>query len=127
METVGGVRLARFNLADRAGWLDCFTVRLLLTLTNLSSTAALTPICISPATMFRRVRVIANGLATLADIEEHDRVFQASSELLPPQRRFANMSEAWGSPSTVCRLPTPDPSDPIPKSGARTVCVCVCN
>ena len=46
--------------------------------------------------MFRRVRIIANGSAVLEDIEEYGRVFQLFSELLPPQRRFNNMAEAWG-------------------------------
>ena len=76
--------LIRFNLADHAGWLDGGTVRLIFTLTNLSATAALTPICVSPACLFRRVRIIANGSACLEDIEDYARVFQLFSELPPP-------------------------------------------
>ncbi len=50
-----GVRLIRFNLADHSGWLDGGTVRLIFTLTNLSTTT-LDPIAVSPACMFRKTQ-----------------------------------------------------------------------
>ena len=92
-----GVRLVRFNLADHGGgWLDPSTVRLVFTLTNLHATGSLTPVVDSPASMFRRVRIIANGSAVLEDVEEYGRVFQMFSELLPSQRRYNNIAETWG-------------------------------
>ncbi len=66
-----GVRLTRFNLADHSGWLDGQTLRLVMTLQNLSTTVAMTPAVASPASMFRRVRIIANGSAVIEDVEEY--------------------------------------------------------
>jgi hypothetical protein len=98
------MRLVRLSLADAAGWLDAGTTRLDFTLTNLVTNKTLTPICVSPACMFRRVRVIANGSAVIEDIAEYGRCYQVFSELLPPQRRFSNLAEAWGGPSTTVEL-----------------------
>ena len=78
-----GVRLCRFNLADMSGWLDGRTVRLFFTLTNLHATSALDPICDSPAGMFRRVRIIANGSSVIEDIEDYGRVSQMFTYLSP--------------------------------------------
>ena len=80
-----GVRLVRFNLADQAGWLDASTLRLAFTLTNLHESETLQPLTDSPASMFRRFRVIANGSAVIEDIEEYSRVFQLFMELLPSE------------------------------------------
>ncbi len=60
-------------------------MRRLFSLTNLSTTAALTPIRVSPACMFRRARIIANGSAMIEYIEEYGRLYQIFAELLPPQ------------------------------------------
>ncbi len=93
-----GSRLMRFSLADQQGWLDGGTVRLIFKLTNLHVTGSLQPITDSPASIFRRLRVIANGSAVLEDCEEQGRVHQMFSELLPAQRRFNNIPETrWGS------------------------------
>ena len=118
-----GVRLARFNLADHAGWLDGGTVRLLMTITNTHASSPLVPIAVSPACMFRRVRIIANGSAVLEDIEDYGRVFQLFSELLPPQCRFTNLSETWGSVESSPTLGTPESFDNIVALASRTVCV----
>ena len=91
-----GVRLVRFNLADHAGWLDGGTLRLCFTLTNMLANATLDPIAVSPACMFRRVRIIANGSAVLEDIDNYGRTYQLMSELLPCQRRMTDMGETWG-------------------------------
>ena len=88
--------MVRFNLADQAGWLDASTLRLAFTLTNLSSTDPLTPFTDSPASMFRRFRIIANGSAVVEDIEEYSRVFQLFMELLPSQRRYNAVTELGG-------------------------------
>ena len=89
-----GVRLMRWNLADHVGWLDGSTVRLIFTLTNLSTTVALIPTAVSPACMFRRARIIANGSCVVEDIKACGRAFQMFAELLPPQRRFSNMVDS---------------------------------
>ncbi len=90
-----GVRLRRFNLADHGGWLDGATLRLCFTLTNLALTT-LDPIAVTPACLFRRVRIIANGSAVIEDIDNYARVYQLMSELLPCQRRMNDTAEAWG-------------------------------
>ena len=117
--------LIRFNLADHAGWLDGGTLRLIFTITNnhVSSTLNLTG-STSAATMFRRVRIIANGSSTIEDIEEYGRVFQMFSHLQPPQRRFTNSLETWGDrDSHEGMLGLPNSTDAIPANSSRQVCV----
>ena len=96
----------RFSLADQQGWLDGGTVRLIFKLTNLSVTGSLQAVTDSPASMFRRMQVIANGSAVIEDIEEYGRVHQMFSELLPAQRRFNNTAESWGGPLGLILLCT---------------------
>ena len=72
-----GVRLLRFNLADQSGWLVGDTVRLVMQIQNNTSNP-LQPISDSPASMFRRMRIIANGSCVIEDIEEYSRVSQIS-------------------------------------------------
>jgi len=64
----GGVRLMRFNLADQQGRLVVDSLRLVFTLNN-DDANALEPIVDSPASMFRRMRIIANGSAMIEDVE----------------------------------------------------------
>ncbi len=118
-----GSRLMRFSLADQQGWLDGGTVRLVFKLTNLSGTGPLQPITDSPASMFRRMRVIANGSAVIEDIEEYGRVHQMFSELLPSQRRYNNITETWGGANLASGLDSPVHPDPIPADSERTFCV----
>ena len=77
----------RFNLADQAGWLDGTTLRLAFTITNIRKDGSLTPVVDSPASMLRRVRVVANGSAVIEDVEEYGRVYQMFSEMLPAQKK----------------------------------------
>ena len=116
-----GVRLIRFNLADHSGWLDGGTARLIFTLTNLATTA-LDPITVSPACMFRRVRLIANGSAVLEDIDNYGRAYQLMSELLPCQRRMSDMGETWGGGNSPHTFTDPALDDPIPGDSSRQVC-----
>ena len=88
--------LIRFNLADHSGWLDAGTLRLIFTISNNHMTSTLDLVGASPATMLRRLRIIANGSAVVEDIEDYGRLYQLFSELLPPQRCFTNMLENWG-------------------------------
>ena len=81
-----GVRMMRWNLADQSGWLDGSSLRLIFTITNLNSAGVLSPDCDSPASLFRRMRVIANGSAVIEDIEEYGRTFQMFSEMMPSHK-----------------------------------------
>ncbi len=118
-----GVRLVRFNLADHSGWLDGTSVRLCMQLTNLSSSATLDPIAVSPACMFRRVRIIGAS-AVLEDIDVYNRTFQLMSEMSSTcQRRMNDMTESWGGGSATLTLDNPAVDDPIPASSSRQVCV----
>ena len=122
-----GVRLMRFNLADQNGWLVGDTLRLVMTINNASTgqgAASLAPITDSPASMFRRFRVIANGSAVLEDIEEYGRVHQIFSTLQSSQRRANDVIESWGgktlNPPT---LSVPVDADTIQPGKSRTVVV----
>jgi hypothetical protein len=121
--TPQGVRLMRFNLADQNGWLEGNTLRLVMTIHNATAND-LTPIVDSPASMFRRVRLIGNGSAMIEDVEEYGRVHQMFSLLQSSARRYNAHAEGWGSsdlhPAT---LKTPGDPDSIPGTSARTVVV----
>ena len=73
--------------------------------------------------MFRRMRLIANGSAVIEDIEEYGRVHQMFSELLPSQRRYNDITEAWGGASLASGLDSPVHPDEIETDGERTVVV----
>jgi hypothetical protein len=79
--TPQGIRLMRFNLADQNGWLEGSTLRLVMTIHNARGDQALEPVTDSPASMFRRVRLIGNGSAMIEDIEEYGRVLEIFSLL----------------------------------------------
>ncbi len=113
----------RFSLADQQGWLDGGTVRLIFKLTNLNPSESLQPVVDSPASMFRRLRLIANGSSVIEDVEDYGRVHQLFSELLPSQRRYNNITEAWGGAFIASGLDSPVHPDPIETDGERTVCV----
>ncbi len=76
--------LIRFNLADHAGWLDAGTLRLIFTISNNRVPSTLDLFGATPATVLRRLRIIANGSAVVEDIEDYGRVYQLFSELPPP-------------------------------------------
>ena len=114
-----GVRLVRFNLADHAGWLDGGTLRLCFTLSNLATTT-LDPIAVSPAAMFRRLRLIANGSSVLED-SDNGRTYQLMSELLPCQRRMNDTGETWGGGNAALSFTDPGLDDPIPGDSSRQV------
>jgi hypothetical protein len=105
--------------------LDGGTLRLIFTLTNNHISAGLDLIGnASAGIMIKRLRIIANGSATIEDIDEYGRVFQMFSELLPPQRRFTNSLEAWGDENGhQGTLGLPSSTDAIPANSSRQVCV----
>ena len=121
--TPQGVRLMRFNLADQNGWLVGDTVRLVMTIHNAKATN-LVPVVDSPASMFRRVRLIGNGSAMIEDIEEYGRVHEMFSMLQSSARRYNAHAEGWGSTDLhSATFNSPGAPDPIPGNSARTVVV----
>ena len=118
-----GVRLMRFNLADLAGWLDGSTLRLAFTINNTRKDGSLVPVVDSPASLLRRVRVIANGSSVIEDVEEYGRTYQMFSDMLPAQKRFNNVTEGWGATYATASLNAPFATDPIPEAGSREVVV----
>ena len=121
--TPAGSRLLRFNLADQSGWLDGSTLRLIMTIHN-SKATPLVPICDSPASMFRRVRLVGNGSAMIEDIEEYGRVHEMFSHLQSSARRYNAFAEGWGSETLhTATFDEPGEPDDIPGNSARTVVV----
>jgi hypothetical protein len=121
--TPQGVRLMRFNLADQNGWLLGNTLRLVFTIHNATANA-LNPRTDSPASMFRRVRLIGNGSAMIEDIEEYGRVHEMFARLRSSAERYNDHAEGWGiTPAHDCTLNNPGVADPIPGNKARTVVV----
>ena len=118
-----GSRLMRFSLADEQGFLDGATVRLIFKITNLSTTGALTPLVDSPASMFRRLRILCNGSGVVEDVEQYNRVHQMFSQLLPSQRRMNNITESWGGSNAASTLSAAGAGASIPADSERTVVV----
>ncbi len=96
-------------------------MRLVFKITNLHVSGSLAPVTDSPASMFRRMRVIANGSAVIEDIEDYGRVHQLFSELLPAQRRFNNTAESWGGANLASGLDSPVHIAPIESDCGGTV------
>ena len=109
----------RWNLADQAGWLDGSSVRLLMEIHNLSPASEtpgagdMAPATSSPASLFRRFRVIAHGSAVLEDIDNYGRVFQTMSDLLPSNRKMINTAETRGADQSPVSLSSPEDRDNI--------------
>ena len=107
----------------RLGWLDGSTMRLVFTLHN-GRGVPLVPVTDSPASMFRRVRLIGNGSAMIEDIEEYGRVHEMFSRLQSSARRYNAFAEGWGSDEVhSATFDEPGESDDIPANSARTVVV----
>jgi hypothetical protein len=122
--TPAGIRLLRINLADQKGWLDGSTLRLVMTIRNASGLNSLVPVTDSPASMFRRVRLIGNGSALIEHIEEYGRVHKIFSLLQSSARRYNDHAEGWGSEDAhPATFNSPGLPDPIPEGRARTVAI----
>jgi hypothetical protein len=117
-----GVRLMRFNLADQQGWLVGDTLRLQMRLVNLTANA-LVPKTISPASIFRRMRIIANGSAIIEDVELFGRCTEMFSFLLPPDEIRNKVTEEWGSSLTNATMAAPAAGQQIPGNEARVLVV----
>jgi hypothetical protein len=113
----------RFNLADQNGWLLGNTLRLVFTIHNATANP-LNPRTDSPASMFRRVRLIGNGSAMIEDIEEYGRVHEIFARLRSSAERYNDHAEGWGITAVHdSTLNNPGVADPIPGDKARTVVV----
>jgi len=117
-----GTRLLRWNLADVSGWLDGSTVRLAFTMENKRTSGPLVPIAVSPACIFRRMRIIASGSSVLEDIDFYGRTVQLMHEFQNPTRRFLQVGEEWGGSSTACTLSSPAAVDNIRANESRQLC-----
>jgi hypothetical protein len=125
--TPQGVRLLRYSLADQTGWLEGNSLRLVMTIHNATANP-LRPVVDSPASMFRRLRVIGNGSAMIEDVEEYGRVHEMFSLLQSSERRYNAHAEGWGSSDVVSStFNDPGQPDPIPGNSARTVVVKLLN
>jgi hypothetical protein len=98
------VRLMRLNLADQTGWLEGSTLRLIFALHN-ARASNLIPVCDSPASLFRHVRLIGNGSAMIEDIEEYGRVHDMFSRLQSSARRYNAFAEG-GAATRLTRRPS---------------------
>ena len=107
-----GIRVLRWSLGDASNAFLCGeTVRCAFYLKN-NGSAALAPICATPASMFDRVRVLMGGIEA-EDITYHSRFAQQEELLLSAEQRLNNLGETWGatSDSTVANLtPLPIPA-----------------
>ena len=91
------LRIIRFSINDNDGsWLDGSTLRLAFVLSNTGGATVMYPNTHSPASMFRRLRVLAGGVE-IADTQDYGRVHQMFASFLPAQRRAEDAIEGWGS------------------------------
>jgi len=100
-----GIRVLRYSLGDASNAFLCGeTVRLAFNIRN-NGTAALQPICASPASLFDRVRVLFGGIE-VEDITYHSRFAQQEELFLSAEQRLNNLGEQWGATSdaTVANL-----------------------
>jgi hypothetical protein len=114
------VRLMRFNLSDQQGWLDGRTLRLMMTIVNAHASEPMTPKTLSPASVFRRMRIIANGSAIVEDVE-YGRCHQLFSFLQSPDELRNRVSEEWGNGTTDPTLSVPGTGQPIGAGKSRVV------
>ena len=90
------LRIIRFSINDNDGsWLDGSTLRLALVLSNTCG-ALMYPSTLSPASLFRRLRVLVGGVE-VADTQDYGRVHEMFGSLLPAQRKAEDAIEGWGS------------------------------
>ena len=90
-----GIKFMRFNVADATGFLDGQSVRLIFDIQTTDG-ATLVPGCISPASLFTRLRITSNGSAEVENLENYGRVYEMFSKLLPSSRRYNDITEGWG-------------------------------
>jgi hypothetical protein len=90
----------------------------MMTIVNDSASPSI-PAAFSPASMFRRVRIIANGSAINEDVELYGRCHQMFSFILPPDELRNRISEEWGNAATAATLTAPGDGQQIAAGGSR--------
>jgi len=111
-------RIIRFSLNDSDGsWLDGSSIRLGFNFHNRCN-ADMQPTCCSPASLFRRLRVLLGGVEVF-DSLYHGRTHELFSLLLSPSRRMNDAIEGWGAQLVGADLEDPFLPAPIPKRKSR--------
>ncbi len=91
-----GIRVIRFALNDGgAGFLSGETVRLAFTLRN-EGTAPITPITLSPSSLYRRFRLLGGGVE-LEDIAEYGRYHEMRTMMMSASEKINELTEGWGA------------------------------
>ena len=92
------LRIMRFQINDNDGsWLDGSTLRLAFVLNNAGPVGTfIVPGTNSPASLFRRLRVLCGGGVECFDLQEYGRCHQMFSNMIPAQRRAEDAIEGWG-------------------------------
>ena len=124
------LRIMRFNMNDSDGaWLDGSTIRVAFTISNLG-TSPLTPSTRSPASLFRRLRVLT-GSQEVFDLLSYGRCHELFSMMLPAGRQANDACEGCGSsneqnsdPSTLSHPFSP--MDISPGGSKRVLCQLLC-
>ncbi len=112
-----GIRVIRFALNDGgAGFLSGDTVRLAFTLRN-EGGAPITPITLSPSSLFRRFRLLAGGVE-IEDIAEYGRYHEMRTMMMSAAEKINEMTEGWGGTADASSVDM-DHADPIPAGGER--------
>ena len=120
-------RIIRFSLNDSDGsWLDGSSMRLGFNFHNKSS-VDIKPNTSSPASLFRRIRVLVGGVE-IYDCLYAGRTHEMFSLLLSANRRMNDCIEGWGSESTASSLEIPFTPATIPKGvSRRMLCQLLCS
>ena len=113
-----GIRVMRFALNDSGnGFLDGQSLRLAMVIRN-DSAAAMTPISLSPGSLFRRFRVL--GGIEIEDISDYGRYHEMRQMLKSSAEQMSDLSEGWGGTILATQNDLKH-NEPIPAGGERRV------
>ena len=108
--------IMRFTLNDADGaWLDGSTIRLAFTLNNLG-TSSLNPVTLSPASLFRRLRLICGG-TEIFDLLSYGRCHELFTMQLPHERQ-ATRAKARGTQTRQAATPRRSRTPHTTRNGA---------
>ena len=112
-----GIRVMRFSLNDNSGaFLDGQSVRLVFTLKN-EGAAPISPITLSPASLFKRYRLTGGGVEITDIGPDYGRYHEMRCLLKSPGEKLSDLAEGWGG--TAATITAPHNADPIPPGGER--------
>ena len=113
-----GIRVLRFALNDGgSAFLSGETVRLAITVRN-DTAAPITPISLSPSSLFRRFRLLSG--VELEDVQDYGRYHEMRQTLKSSREKLADMSEGWGGTASASATDLAH-NEPIPAGGERRV------